>query len=88
MVAELKKIGIVKKKLCHHKIRPAINLVFQPPLTPMYLLFLAGDVPFRKTSGADGEPAQFLDVGDKLIRELKAALGFFEFAVAARRVAP
>ena len=86
VIAELEEIGIVEKKLGDDEIRAAINLVLEPGPIHVFAL-LAGDVALGKTGGADGKAAQFADVADELVGKLEAALGFFEHAVAAGRIA-
>src|SRR5213082_3513914 len=85
-VAELEVIAVAEEKLRDHKIRAAIDLVFQP--LPVHVFaFLAGDVSFGKAGHADGKPARLTNELHQLIGKLESALGHFELARAAGRVA-
>ena len=77
VVAEAEKVVVAEEKLCQDEICAAIDLGLQPvPID--FAAFLAGDMPFRKSGGADAETAHFLDEPDQLIGKLKTPFGFFE----------
>src|SRR6185503_9926197 len=72
MIAELIKIGVIKKQLGDYKIRPGLDLFSK--MNPIYVFaFFAGDVTFRESSDANGEPTQFVNKLDELVGELKTA---------------
>ena len=87
VVAKAEEIRVVEKKLSQYEISAAIDLGLQP--VPIHLPpLLAGNVALGKSGRADAKAAHLLDEPDQLIGKLKAALRFFEFAVAAgRRIA-
>ena len=66
MIAELIKIGVIKKQLGDYKIRSGIDLF--PKMNPIDVFaFFAGDVAFRETSDPNGEMTKFADKFDQLV---------------------
>jgi uncharacterized membrane protein YqjE len=78
MLAELKKVGVIKKQLGDDKIRAGIDFLFQ--MLPVHdLPLFARNMAFREAGNPDAEVALLPDEADQLVREFEPSRSRLKF---------